>query len=105
MLPSITETASALFADRDHVSEFLGSTDRRAHLSQRLIDVFPKASTKTIKADIASWCNRLNGQASLNRLKPDILSDDDMTILESEFPGSAALKKVEKARAKDKVAL
>ena len=99
--PSINETASAIFVDTDHVSEILGSTARKAQLSQSLAAIFTQASTKTIKSEIASWCNRLNGQASLSRLKPEVLTDDDMTILWSQFPGSSTLKKIEKARQKE----
>ena len=98
VLTPIDETASAIFADADHITEILSSTDRKSSLSRRLMEAFTNASTKTIKAGIAKWCHRLSGQASLTQLEPDSLTDDDISILGSEFPGAPALKRLQKER-------
>jgi hypothetical protein len=34
-------------------------------------------------------------------LNPELLTDDDMTILWSQFPGASALQKIDKARKKE----
>ncbi len=98
VLSPIEETANSLFADFDLVDSTLGSADNRADLSQHLIQAFQDALTNTVKSHIAGWCKKLNGQASLQKLRPEFLTDEDMSILNSHFPGSTALKKLEKAK-------
>jgi len=98
VLSPIDETAAALFGNYDHVDGVLGTIDNRADLAQRLIEVFPDASTNAVKSHIAEWCRKLSGQASLRKLKPGTITEDDLSILKTHFPGASALKELEKAR-------
>jgi hypothetical protein len=61
--------------------------------------IFPRASTLTIKGLLASWCKTLSGDAVLGVLKPEELGEDDMSILEGVFAGSA-IRKLKKKRDK-----
>jgi len=94
-LSSAPETAGAIFDDYEVVSKTLGSTANRADLSQRLMRIFPSATTNTIKGHILEWCKRLNGDASLRELDPESLTDDDVSILESKFGRSSVLKRIQ----------
>lgn len=98
-LPSIAETAEAVFADFDRVHAVLASTDNRADLSQRLMDAFPHASSNTIKAHIADWSRKLSGNAALGRLTPEVVTEEDLTILDTHFSGARELKRLRNARA------
>lgn len=96
VLSPIDETAAALFAEYDMVSGVLSSTENRADLSQRLMGVFTNASTMTIKSNIAAWCKKLSGNAALKKLSEEGLSEDELSILNTHFPGATALKKIER---------
>ncbi len=100
VLSNAHETASAVFGDRAEVSVILRSRDLKAQLSNSLMEIFTQAPTKSIKGEIASWCKDLNGQASLRQLNSESLSEDEITILRSKFPGSKAVKSIEKEREK-----
>ena len=98
VLSSIDETAAAIFESKNTVSAILGTTDNRAELSQHLIKAFPNAPTKTVKSHIAEWCKILSGDACLRKLQTEFVTEEDIIILDSHFPGASALKKLKKAR-------
>lgn len=99
-MASVEETAKQIFADFEAVSAFMRSFDDRSRLAASLMNAFPKATTKTIKSNIAEWCKKLNGDVSLRALEGNDLDDEDLKILESRFGHSSALKKFEKRRRK-----
>ncbi|WP_419586566.1 hypothetical protein, partial [Thiolapillus sp.] len=88
----------SIFGDYDLISNSLESSDNRADLSQRLMEHFHEVATNTIKSHIASWCNKLSGEASLQKLTPETITDEDMRILETSFGRTSALRKLEKRR-------
>lgn len=98
VLSGIEETANSIFGDYDLISNSLESSDNRADLSQRLMEHFHEVATNTIKSHIASWCNKLSGEASLQKLTPETITDEDMRILETSFGRTSALRKLEKRR-------
>lgn len=100
-LPSVEQTARTILSDVEALSPIQRSTDTKARLSQRLMENIHNASTKTIKAEIASLCNKLSGQASLKSLQTEQLADIDLEILHSKFPGASVLKKIDKSRKKE----
>lgn len=85
VLPSIDETATAIFDAQESISVVLGSVDNRSDMANRLMRAFPDAKTNTIKGRIAACCNQLAGQGALKRFKPNEISQDDLTLLESHF--------------------
>lgn len=87
-LSPIEETASTPFGDYIRIHSVLGSTGSRADLAQRLMAVFPNAPSKTIKSHIADWCKKLSGQASLQELNADAITEDDLSILRKRFGGA-----------------
>ena len=96
VLSSIEETANSMFDDYDRVSAVLGSSDNRTELSQRLMENFHEVATNTVKSHIASWCKRLSGEASLQQLTPETLTDADLSILKNCFGRTSVLRKLEK---------
>jgi hypothetical protein len=98
VLSSIEETANSIFGNYDRISAVLGSSDNRADLSQRLMGIFHEVATNTVKSHIASWCKKLSGEASLKQLKPETITEEDMSILKNIFGHASALIKLERER-------
>lgn len=102
IMDSIEQTASAIFKEFELIHNLLGTMDKQADLSNRLMLAFHQAPTNTIKSKIAEWCKKFNGQASLKKLNPSDLTDDDIDILESTFSRSATIRKLQKVKDKSK---
>lgn len=103
VMESMEQTTSAIFKEFELISNLLGTMEKQADLSNRLMLAFSKAPTNTIKSKIAEWCKKFNGQASLMTLNGSELTDGDLDILESTFPRSAAIRKLQKAKGKSKL--
>jgi hypothetical protein len=97
-MESVEETANQLFSDYEDVSAAMGSMDNRAQLANSLMKAFPAASTRTIKANIADWCKKFSGEASLSTIVGNDLDDEDIKILESRFGKSSTMRRLEKER-------
>tara|TARA_R110002049_G_scaffold168316_1_gene334888 strand:+ start:1617 stop:5702 length:4086 start_codon:yes stop_codon:yes gene_type:complete len=97
-MASVEETANQIFTEYEYLYAVLESIDNRSQLANSLMQAYLNASTKTIKSNIAEWCRKLSGEASLGAIDGKDLDDEDMTILESKFGRTSALKKLEKER-------
>jgi hypothetical protein len=98
VLSKIDMTANHVFSDFDFLQHILGAADDRAELSKRLMHVFTTVATNTVKALIAEACRKLSGDASLQELNPEEVSDDDLEILKSHIGQTPELRRLAKAR-------
>lgn len=103
-LSPVEGTATAVFDSYDEIYTALGSIQNRADLAQKLMAAFPNASTKTIKAKVAEWCNKLSGDASLHELNSEILTETDIEVLSTYFNNSSTFKAIKREIKSKKVA-
>jgi hypothetical protein len=96
VLPSIDETGAAIFDDPQAMSRALSTTNNRSELAHRLMHAFPDAKTNTIKGRIAEFSNKLAGQGALKQFKPNEISQEDLTILESHFGKTSEITRLQK---------
>lgn len=96
-LPDNEETVRAVLDSKAELASIVKTADARATLSEALlVEVFPKAPTKTAQAGAAEWAKDLDGHAGLRKLESLELTVEGVDILENLF-GKSSTKQLRKS--------
>lgn len=93
-LPSVEETVSAIFDERERISVVVASEDDRAELARRLMEMFTEAKTVTTTGRIADYAHELAGRGALQHFDPKELSASQYAMLEVRFKGARELRRL-----------